>query len=40
VVGRVEDAHVDQAGTPLVFWASRFGCLGGPRVMPVHPQGH
>jgi 3-hydroxy-9,10-secoandrosta-1,3,5(10)-triene-9,17-dione monooxygenase reductase component len=25
VVGRVENAHVNQGGRPLVFWASRFG---------------
>jgi 3-hydroxy-9,10-secoandrosta-1,3,5(10)-triene-9,17-dione monooxygenase reductase component len=30
VVGRVEDARIDPAGMPLVFWASRFGCFCGP----------
>ena len=25
VVGRVDDAHLDRAGRPLVFWAGRFG---------------
>jgi 3-hydroxy-9,10-secoandrosta-1,3,5(10)-triene-9,17-dione monooxygenase reductase component len=29
VVGRVEDAEIDPAGMPLVFWASRFGRFGG-----------
>lgn len=29
VVGRVEDAQIDPAGIPLVFWASRFGRFGG-----------
>ena len=38
VVGRVEDAHIEPAGIPLVFWASRFARLRS-RVMPVHPQG-
>jgi 3-hydroxy-9,10-secoandrosta-1,3,5(10)-triene-9,17-dione monooxygenase reductase component len=27
VVGRVEHAHVDPAGSPLLFWASRFAHL-------------
>jgi flavin reductase (DIM6/NTAB) family NADH-FMN oxidoreductase RutF len=29
VVGRVEAAQVDRAGSPLVFWASRFGAFDG-----------
>jgi 3-hydroxy-9,10-secoandrosta-1,3,5(10)-triene-9,17-dione monooxygenase reductase component len=29
VVGRVEDADIDPGGSPLVFWASRFGRFRG-----------